>query len=111
MEIALRCVMGNRRWRWSVKASFKERDLLLFSITLLYTSVYSLSSSFPSQLLGYFQSPFSDNTASLFFYCVYSTLTVVGLEWAKKCEDYHVESRGDDGKHSFPPPQKAPQKK
>jgi hypothetical protein len=67
MKIVLRCVMGNHLWRWSVKVSFKERDLLLFSINLLYTSVYSLNSSFPSQLLGYFQSPFSDNTASLFF--------------------------------------------
>jgi hypothetical protein len=51
-------VMGNRPQRWSMKVSFKERDLLLFPINPLPVSVRNLNSSFPTRLPDYFQSCF-----------------------------------------------------
>jgi hypothetical protein len=60
MKIDPRYVMGNRPRRWSMKVSFKERDLLLFSINPLPVSVYNgfipsfnfLYDSFLSERLG-----------------------------------------------------------
>jgi len=48
-----------------MKASFKERDLLMFSINPLFASVYNLNSSYPTRLPSYFQFPFSDNNYSV----------------------------------------------
>jgi hypothetical protein len=64
--------MGNRPWRWSMKVSFKERDLLLFSINPLPASVHNLHSSFPTRIsYEFLGSRASYDTAKLKFHYVF----------------------------------------